>query len=97
MYSVSSELYGQVAASLAEAIGASNYFSGSVDAAADGVAWRLTASVIVYRRRVSLPEGEEDAIVDLVPVWWEFHTVAPDGEMLNDFSFDDLRNAIRNS
>lgn len=47
MYSVSSELYGQVAASLAEAIGASNYFSGSVDAAADGVAWRLTASVIV--------------------------------------------------
>ncbi|MDE7304293.1 MAG: hypothetical protein K2N04_00025 [Alistipes sp.] len=97
MYSVSSELYGQVAASLAEAIGAKSYFSGSVEASADGAEWRLTASVIVYRRRVSLPEGEFDTIADLVPVWWEFHSFVSGVEQINDFSFATLRETIRNS
>ena len=55
MYSVSSELYLEVAARLAEAI------------------------------------GDRDAIADLVPVWWEFHTVGSDGEALNDFSFSEVR------
>lgn len=95
MYSVSSELYEQVAAALTEAIGARSYFSGSVAASADNAEWRLTASTIVYRERVSLPEGDADAIVDLVPVWWEFHTVAPEGEVLNDFSFARLRELFR--
>ena len=56
MYSVSSELYLEVAARLAEAIGGGSYFS-----------------------------------ADLVPVWWEFHTVGSDGEALNDFSFSEVR------
>ena len=77
MYSVSSELYLEVAARLAEAIG--------------DMECRLTASVIVYRRRERLPEGDRDAIADLVPVWWEFHTVGSDGEALNDFSFSEVR------
>lgn len=94
MYSVSSELYGQVAAALAEAIGAGSYFSGSVEGSAGEVQWRLTASTIVYRRRVSFPEGDADAIVDLVPVWWEFHTFTPGGEVLNDFSFAELRRCL---
>ncbi len=95
MYSVSSELYEQVAAALTEAIGTRSYFSGSVVASTDDAEWRLTASVIVYRERVSLPEGDADAIVDLVPVWWEFHTVAAEGEVLNDFSFARLRRMLQ--
>ena len=45
----------------------------------------------LYRRRERLPEGDRDAIADLVPVWWEFHTVGSDGEALNDFSFSEVR------
>ncbi len=43
---------------------------------------------------MSLPEGDEERIADLVPVWWEFHTVAPEGEVLNDFSFNVLRDYV---
>ncbi|MDE6375047.1 MAG: hypothetical protein K2L09_04820 [Alistipes sp.] len=94
MYSVSSELYRQVTARLAEAVGASGYFSGSIEGESQGAEWRLTVSAIVYREHVSAPDGDYDAISDFVPVWWEFHTFTPDGEVLNDFSFSELRRFI---
>lgn len=58
MYSVSSELYLEVAARLAEAIGGGSYFSGSLTFPFGDMECRLTASVIVYRRREQLPEGD---------------------------------------
>lgn len=94
MYSVSSELYREVAARLADAVGPKSYFSGSVCFPFGGVECRLTASVVVYRQQVSYPEGEADEIADLVPVWWEFHTTDDAGEQLNDFSFRELRRLL---
>ena len=94
IYSVSSELYSEVVRSLCEAIGSSNYFSGTVCVSAGDVACRLTASVIVYRRRESLPEGDVELISDLVPVWWEFRTETGQGEVDNDFSFAELRRSL---
>jgi len=52
---------------------------------------RLTAAGIVYRRRERLPEGDRDAIADLVPVWWEFHYRRQRRRELNDFSFSEVR------
>lgn len=97
IYPVSSELYLETAARLAEAIGPGNYFSGSIRFPFGGVECRLTASVIVYRHTVRFPEGTCDAIADLVPVWWEFHTCLEEGEALNDFSFSTLRDTLRAS
>lgn len=94
IYSVSTELYEEVAARLAEAIGGGSYFSGSLEFEWDGMECRLTASVIVYRERRCFPEGDREEISDLVPVWWEFHTSGTGGEMLNDFSFSELRARI---
>lgn len=91
MYSVSTELYEEVASRLRDAIGGGSYFSGSLTFEWEGIECRLTASVIVYRRRVSYPEGDRDELTDLVPVWWEFHTTGPEGEFPNDFSFSELR------
>lgn len=91
MYSVSTELYEEVATRLAEVIGGGSYFSGSLTFDREGIECRLTASVIVYRRRESYPEGDRDTIADLVPVWWEFHTTGPEGEMPNDFTFSEVR------
>ncbi len=95
MYSVSSELYRQVLASLLEAVGGRGYFSGSIEGEAPDGEWRLTVSAIVYRKRISAPEGDCDVVSDLVPVWWEFHTFTPEGERLNDFSFSELRELLR--
>lgn len=93
-YSVSTELYREVAMRLADAIGGGSYFSGTLDFESGDMAYRLTASVIVCRERVRYPEGDRDEISDLVPVWWEFHTTGPDGEVLNDFSFSELRSYL---
>ena len=91
MYSVSTELYLEVASRLRDAIGDGSYFSGTLTFDFGGVACRLTVSVIVCRERVRYPEGDRDEISDLVPVWWEFHTTGPEGEMPNDFTFSEVR------
>lgn len=94
IYSVSAELYREAAARLMEAAGGSNYFSGTFSFPFGAAECCLTGSVIVYRRRESLPEGVCERIVDLVPVWWEFHTTVAGDEVTNDFSFRELRNGL---
>lgn len=91
IYSVSTELYLEVASRLGAAIGDGSYYSGTLSFAFDELECRLTASVLVYRERIRYPEGDRDEISDLVPVWWEFHTTDSTGEILNDFSFSELR------
>lgn len=95
MYSVSPELYREVAERLLDAAGSRGYYSGTIAFDFAGAGCRLTASVVVYRERISLPEGDAEAIVDVVPVWWEFHTFAAGEEVMNDFSFSDLRRFVR--
>lgn len=95
IYPVSTALYREAADRLLDAVGARSYFSGTVSFRFSETECRLTASLIVYRKRHPLPEGDVDAIADLVPVWWEFHTRVDDTECLNDFSFSELRSFIR--
>lgn len=91
MYSISPELYRQAAELLSDAIGDSDYFSGALDFAFGSVSCRLIVTVLVYRTRVSLPEGERRPVADLVPVWWEFRTEGEEGPTDNDFSFSELK------
>lgn len=95
IFSVSSQLYEEVLARLTDKIDARNYFSGSLSFDFEGVDCRLVVSCFVYRRQVVMPEGVRGAISDLVPVWWEFHTIDDEGERLNDFSFSELRRLLR--
>ena len=94
MYSISPELYRQVTGRLSDAIGDGDYFSGALDFVFGPVSCRLVVTVIVYRARVVLPEGERRPVADVVPVWWEFRTVVDGEERLNDFSFDELRRTL---
>ena len=66
MYSVSPELYHEAAFDLSDAIDGGNYFSGSLAFRFGDTDCRLTASVIVYRGRLSLPEVQHP--VTIVPV-----------------------------
>ncbi|WP_295935555.1 hypothetical protein [uncultured Alistipes sp.] len=94
MYTVLPELYLEVATRLSDAIDGGSYYSGSLVFSYGDLQCRLTTSVIVYRTRLSLPEGDADAISELVPVWWEFHTTGVGGEMLNDFEFSRLKHYL---
>ena len=72
--SISSQLYGEVLNRLTDEIGARGYFSGVLEFNFDELFCRLVVSCFVYRRAITMPEGPTEAITDLVPVWWEFHT-----------------------
>ena len=91
MFAVTPSLYRLTAARLLEAVGRGNYFSGSVSFPFKGIDCRLTASLVVCRERVELPEGCVDRISDLIPVWWEFTTGVDGRDECNDFSFSDLK------
>lgn len=94
-YSVSTELYLEVADRIREATGGGSYFSGTLAFGWEGIECRLTATLIVCRTTVRYPEGDRDEICDLIPVWWEFHTTdSSSDELLNDFSFSTLRSLL---
>ena len=85
----SHEDYLQVAEQLLEAIGERQFFSTNLTVELDTFDATLIATLIIYRT----PEGD---IRDVVPVWWEMHTYEPDTyeELLNDFSFGELRGLL---
>ncbi len=92
IYSVSTQLYREVAARLLESIADKDYFSGAVEFTdAEGVVCRLVTSCVIYRRRERMPDGEGRPITAVIPVWWEFHTWSPAGTLDNDFSFRELQ------
>lgn len=88
--------YAYVAANVTDRIEHRSFFSGAIRTDHEGFVSELIATLIIYRNR---PEEEPNGptqllgtICDIVPVWWEFHTYDPEGEeMLNDFSFSDLK------
>lgn len=91
MIEITCEIYEAVADRLRAGIGRASYFNGKVEFENEEFYSTLTLTAIVYRRAESLPEGEFSRIADLVPVWWEFSTVQECGEVLNDFSFAELK------
>ena len=95
MFNVSSVIYGRVAEIILDRIGSSDYLSESFEFEFEGVVFKMLFSGVFYRKRLYLPEGECDVLTDIVPVWWEFHTFNQQGEMLNDFSFNELRRYLK--
>ena len=55
----------------------------------------MVLSAVVYRRDMMQPEGMIRIVADVIPVWWEMHTEIDGQEQLNDFSFNQLREHIK--
>lgn len=91
MYEISSQIYEKTAEKLCNLVGGNGYFSGTLEFAYEDIECRMVASLIIYRKRVEMPEGLFDVIDDIVPVWWEFHTVIDGEELINDFDFARLK------
>mgnify|MGYP003534979484 FL=1 len=97
MYTISSKVYLEVAERLSALIGFSHYYSGSFEIDFGEVTCRMVLSAVVYRHQESFPEGRIVDIIDnVVPVWWEFHTVTEEGEVINDFDFAELKEYLLN-
>ena len=84
-----------MAQALLDAIGEACYYNGTVTVEETAFCGTLTATLIVYRERERAEDEAVAPIYDVVPVWWEFATVLPDGdEVLNDFAFLPLKKAL---
>ena len=95
MYEISDQLYLEVAEHLLSRFGDGDYFSGVLEFEHDHTLCRMLLSAIIYHQRIRRDEGDIRLIVDVVPVWWEFHTTREQGEVLNDFSFNTLREYLK--
>lgn len=94
MYDVLPELYREVATKIIEHVGRRGYYSGVLDFEWESVECCMVLSAVVYRRTEQYPEGERSLVADMVPVWWEFHTSVNGEEVLNNFSFNEMREYI---
>ena len=82
--------YRLVANRLLNAIGSCDYFNGTVKCCHNDFYSSLTASLVIYKTSPTPIVAMNDT-TDIVPVWWEFHTTTPEGEIMNDFSFSTLK------
>jgi hypothetical protein len=94
MIEITNETYRDVAAGLTESISDSDFFNGTIEFDFDEFYAALTITAILHRRNETYPEGLQRVTVDIIPVWWEFSTVQEQGEVLNDFSFSELKKYI---
>ena len=66
-YPIIPELYGIVARKLLDEIGEKSFYSGSFSFDYGSKECRFVASIVIYRSKECLPEGDADRIDDLVP------------------------------
>ncbi len=95
MYTISSKLYHHLASHLVELVGQCGYYSGSFEFEFDGVWCEMTLSAVVYHQSEPDEGYKSCAVTDMIPVWWEFHTFVDGDEVLNDMSFNELREYIQ--
>ena len=95
MYEVSDQLYLEVADRLRSRFGDGDYFCGRLDFEHEQVVCHMVLSAVIYHHIHRCERGDVRLISDVVPVWWEFHTILADGEVLNDFSFNTLREYLK--
>ena len=95
MYEVSDQLYLEVADRLRSRFGDGDYFSGRLEFEHEQTVCHMLLSAVVYHQSHRCERGDVRLISDVVPVWWEFHTTLPQGEVLNDFSFNTLREYLK--
>lgn len=95
MYIVLPELYRHLAEELVDRIDRCGYFSGRVELEDEHLSCCLVVSTINYFDERQRIEGSMLQLSDVVPVWWEFHTCIDNEEVINDFSFNELRRYIQ--
>ena len=94
MCEILSQIYEKTAQKLCDLMDGEGYFSGTIEFAHENIECRFVASLIIYCKRVEMPEGDLEVIDDIVPVWWEFHTSIAGVEYINDFDFSLLKEYI---
>lgn len=92
---ITQEVYERLAELICSSLSQPSFFSGTVSADSETATHTLTATLIIYRRRIKPFDNEPDRIIDVVPVWYDCKTLCDDGEGDDDFDFRILIEAMR--
>ena len=93
IYKVAEEEYAALANEIKGRLLTPCYFTGTVEClGACGESLRLTASLILFRRRVkdATEYDAHDTIYDVSAVWWDFFCEDEEGIFADDFDFNKL-------
>lgn len=91
IYKLSEEDYAALAAEVKSKLMSPCYFTGVIEILGrDEKILRLTASLILYRRRPDNRDKYErhDAIYGISAVWWDFLCEGEEGVIFDDFDFE---------
>ncbi len=99
MYLISNAIYNIMAQKLREEIDDLNYYSGVIDFSAiddEGreVEVALTTTLFVCRSLYSAPDGDAEAISNIVPVWEECKLIIDGEEVIHDFDLNEIKNIL---
>ena len=90
IYKLSEEEYAGFASEIKGRLMSPCYFNGTVEIIGrTGESLRLTASLILYRRRIDKRNHYElhDSICNVSAVWWDFVCEGDEGIIYDDFDF----------
>ncbi|MFR9524422.1 MAG: hypothetical protein SNH94_07605 [Rikenellaceae bacterium] len=96
MLIINSTLYERLADLLVDAIDGKEFYSDAIYFEDDQAQYCFSATLMIYYREHRFPERNEMQVENIVPVWWEFHSITSEGELLNDFDFALLNLVICN-
>ena len=91
IYKLSEEEYHSLASEIKSKLMSPCYFTGVVEILGrNDTILRLTASLILYRRRPDNRDKYErhDTICNISAVWWDFVCEGEEGSILDDFDFE---------
>ncbi len=88
---IDDKTYDELAARLLEAIGADNFFNGTIEYDTPLYHTTLRTTLIIYRQHIDTGQGDAEVIANIVPVWWELDTADASGCVSNDMDWNTLK------
>lgn len=70
------------------------YFNTKVEVVDEDVEIVFSVSAFIYTKREIAEDYDIEKITDIVPVWWECHTYLHNKEIINNVSFNVLKNFL---
>ncbi len=94
MLTIYPTLYERLGTLLLDEVDSKEYYSGDILFEDDQFDYTFNSTLLLRYAEHDYPEGITTELVDIQPIWWEFHSVGEDGEVLNDFDFTLLKRAV---
>lgn len=93
---ITPHIYAALAEGMLENIGPRNSISTTLHVEDGDTTYLFMCSAVIYRRSEQRPDCDDEVISNVVPIWWELRSFRGEDVILNDFSFDEMKEYLIN-